>query len=66
MCSCAPPLGELLDVEERPLPSAYPAGSCGVPYQAGHIVHAALAPAKARILRKVFRGSRCARPVSRH
>jgi iron(III) transport system ATP-binding protein len=51
------PLGALHDVEECPLPSAYEAGLCDVLLRADDIVHDDLAPAKAQIIRKAFRGS---------
>jgi iron(III) transport system ATP-binding protein len=51
------PLGALHDLEECPLPSAYEAGLCDVLLRADDIVHDDLAPAKAQIVRKAFRGS---------
>ena len=51
------PLGALHDVEECPLPSAYESGLCDVLLRADDIVHDDLAPAKAQIIRKAFRGS---------
>jgi len=51
------PLGALRDVEECPLPSAYESGLCDVLLRADDIVHDDLAPAKAQIVRKAFRGS---------
>ncbi|MEZ5703207.1 MAG: ABC transporter ATP-binding protein [Burkholderiaceae bacterium] len=51
------PLGDLLDVEECPLPSAYTDGLCDVLLRADDIVHDDAAPVKAQILRKSFRGS---------
>ncbi|HAX23288.1 MAG TPA: ABC transporter ATP-binding protein [Hydrogenophaga sp.] len=51
------PLGALHDVEECPLPSAYESGLCDVLLRADDIVHDDLAPAKAQIVRKAFRGS---------
>ncbi len=50
-------LGDLSDVEECPLPSAYPAGECDVLLRADDIVHDDDAPVKAQIVRKAFRGS---------
>ncbi|MBI2751576.1 MAG: ABC transporter ATP-binding protein [Burkholderiales bacterium] len=50
-------LGELNDVAECPLPSAYPSGECDVLLRADDIVHDDDAPVKAEILRKAFRGS---------
>ena len=51
------PLGDLTDVAECPLPSAYPDGQCDVLLRADDIVHDDEAPVKAEILRKAFRGS---------
>ncbi|MEN9538010.1 MAG: hypothetical protein RLZZ126_245 [Pseudomonadota bacterium] len=51
------PLGELADVLECPLPSAYPGGECDVLLRADDIVHDDDAPVKAEIVRKAFRGS---------
>ena len=51
------PLGELSDVDECPLPEAYPNGECDVLLRADDIVHDDDAPVKARIERKAFRGS---------
>ena len=51
------PLGALLDVDECPLPTAYDAGLCDVLLRADDIVHDDLAPVKAQITRKAFRGS---------
>jgi iron(III) transport system ATP-binding protein len=51
------PLGALLDVDECPLPTAYEAGLCDVLLRADDIVHDDLAPVKAQITRKAFRGS---------
>lgn len=51
------PLGELVDLEECPLPSAYEAGLCDVLLRADDIVHDDTSPIKAQILRKAFRGS---------
>ena len=44
-------------MEECPLPSAYESGLCDVLLRADDIVHDDLAPAKAQIIRKAFRGS---------
>lgn len=51
------PLGELTDVAECPLPSAFAAGQCEVLLRADDIVHDDDAPVKAQIVRKSFRGS---------
>jgi len=51
------PLGQLQDVSECPLPSAYPQGECDVLLRADDIVHDDDAPVKAEIVRKSFRGS---------
>jgi iron(III) transport system ATP-binding protein len=51
------PLGDLTDVDECPLPEAYPDGLCDVLLRADDIVHDDSAPVKARIERKAFRGS---------
>jgi iron(III) transport system ATP-binding protein len=51
------PMGALLDMDECPLPSAYEAGLCDVLLRADDIVHDDLAPTKAQIVRKAFRGS---------
>jgi iron(III) transport system ATP-binding protein len=50
-------LGDLLDGDECPLPSAYPGGQCDVLLRADDIVHDDHAPVQAQILRKAFRGS---------
>jgi iron(III) transport system ATP-binding protein len=50
-------LGDLVDVVECPLPSAYPQGRCEILLRADDIVHDDAAPVKARIDRKAFRGS---------
>jgi iron(III) transport system ATP-binding protein len=50
-------LGDLTDVAECPLPSAYPQGQCDVLLRADDIVHDDHAPVKAEIVRKSFRGS---------
>ncbi|HSH89403.1 MAG TPA: ABC transporter ATP-binding protein [Ramlibacter sp.] len=51
------PLGELSDVAECPLPSAFGSGECDVLLRADDIVHDDDAPVKAEIMRKAFRGS---------
>ena len=51
------PLGDLTDVAECPLPSAFPGGQCDVLLRADDIVHDDAAPVQAEILRKAFRGS---------
>lgn len=51
------PLGDLTDIAECPLPSAYPAGACDVLLRADDIVHDDSAPVKAEIMRKAFRGA---------
>ena len=51
------PLGQLTDVAERPLPSAFANGACDVLLRADDIVHDDDAPVKAQITRKAFRGS---------
>ena len=50
-------LGELTDMSECALPSAYPDGHCDVLLRADDIVHDDDAPVKAQIVRKLFRGS---------
>ena len=50
-------LGELSNMAECPLPSAYLSGECDVLLRADDIVHDDDAPVKAEILRKAFRGS---------
>ena len=50
-------LGELSNIAECPLPSAYASGECDVLLRADDIVHDDEAPVKAEILRKAFRGS---------
>ena len=50
-------LGNLTDLQECPLPDAYPGGLCDVLLRADDIVHDDSAPAKAQIIRKAFRGS---------
>jgi len=51
------PLGDLTDLEECPLPGAYPDGECDVLLRADDVVHDDDAPVQARIVRKAFRGS---------
>lgn len=51
------PLGDLQDLSECPLPTAYPGGLCDVLFRADDIVHDDASTVKARILRKAFRGS---------
>lgn len=51
------PLGDLTDVQECPLPDAFPGGECDVLLRADDIVHDDASPVKARIERKAFRGS---------
>ena len=50
-------LGDLNDMQECPLPDAYPQGLCDVLLRADDIVHDDASPVKAQILRKAFRGS---------
>ncbi|MHB1248177.1 MAG: ABC transporter ATP-binding protein [Polaromonas sp.] len=50
-------LGDLMDLQECPLPSAYAGGLCDVLLRADDIVHDDHAPVKAKIIRKAFRGS---------
>ncbi len=50
-------LGDFTDMQECPLPSAFPGGLCDVLLRADDIVHDDNAPVKAQILRKSFRGS---------
>ncbi len=50
-------LGELSNIAECPLPSAFECGQCDVLLRADDIVHDDEAPVKAEILRKAFRGS---------
>jgi iron(III) transport system ATP-binding protein len=50
-------LGVLEDLQECPLPEAYPGGDCDVLLRADDIVHDDASPVKARIERKAFRGS---------
>jgi iron(III) transport system ATP-binding protein len=51
------PLGELRDMAECPLPTAFCNGECDVLLRADDIVHDDNAPVKAEIIRKAFRGS---------
>jgi iron(III) transport system ATP-binding protein len=51
------PLGELSDMAECPLPTAFCNGECDVLLRADDIVHDDNAPVKAEIIRKAFRGS---------
>jgi iron(III) transport system ATP-binding protein len=51
------PLGDLTDMAECPLPSAFTSGKCDVLLRADDIVHDDDAPVKAEIIRKAFRGS---------
>ena len=51
------PLGELSDMDECPLPAAFPGGECDVLLRADDIVHDDASPVKAQIERKAFRGS---------
>jgi iron(III) transport system ATP-binding protein len=51
------PVGTLKDVAECPLPCAFCEGQCDVLLRADDIVHDDLAPVKAEIVRKAFRGS---------
>ncbi len=50
-------VGDLIDMQECPLPGAYPDGLCDVLLRADDIVHDDEAPVKAEIIRKAFRGS---------
>ena len=50
-------LGDLTDLQECPVPSAYHGGLCDVLLRADDIVHDDNAPVKAQIMRKAFRGS---------
>ena len=50
-------LGALEDLQECPLPEAYPGGNCDVLLRADDIVHDDASAVKARIERKAFRGS---------
>ena len=51
------PIGDLVDVDECPLPGAYPDGQCDVLLRADDIVHDDLSSVEAKIVRKAFRGS---------
>lgn len=51
------PLGELHEVDNCPMPDAYPAGECDVLLRADDILHDDASPVKALIERKSFRGS---------
>jgi iron(III) transport system ATP-binding protein len=51
------PLGDLADMAECPLPSAFASGECDVLLRADDILHDDDAPVKAQILRKAFRGA---------
>ncbi|WP_334155261.1 ABC transporter ATP-binding protein [Tepidimonas sp.] len=51
------PLGELEDVAECPLPSAFPDGLCEVLLRADDVVHDDASPFRAEIVRKAFRGA---------
>lgn len=51
------PMGDLVDVADCPLPSAFAAGKCDLLLRADDIVHDDDAPVKAEIIRKAFRGS---------
>jgi iron(III) transport system ATP-binding protein len=51
------PLGPLQDIEECPLPSAYPDGLCDVLLRADDIVHDPGAQVRGQIVRKAFRGA---------
>lgn len=50
-------LGDLGNVQECPLPSAYAGGICDILLRADDIVHDDSASVKAEVLRKAFRGS---------
>jgi iron(III) transport system ATP-binding protein len=50
-------LGDLADIAECPLPTAFAHGHCDVLLRADDIVHDDNAPVKAEIIRKAFRGS---------
>ena len=50
-------LGDLTDLQECPVPGAYPGGLCDVLLRADDIVHDDNSPVKAQIVRKAFRGS---------
>ena len=49
--------GDLSEVTDCPLPSAYPEGLCDVLLRADDVVHDDDAPVQAEIIRKAFRGS---------
>ncbi|WP_143896293.1 ABC transporter ATP-binding protein [Tepidimonas sediminis] len=51
------PLGELEDMAECPLPSAFPDGLCEVLLRADDVVHDDASPFRAEIVRKAFRGA---------
>jgi iron(III) transport system ATP-binding protein len=51
------PLGELSDLAECPVPSAYEGGRCDVLLRADDIVHDDASPIQAEIVRKAFRGA---------
>jgi iron(III) transport system ATP-binding protein len=51
------PLGNLSDISECPMPSAYEGGVCDVLLRADDIVHDDDAPVQAQIKRKAFRGA---------
>jgi iron(III) transport system ATP-binding protein len=51
------PLGELHDMDNCPLPEAFPLGECDVLLRADDIVHDDASTVRARIERKAFRGS---------
>ncbi|MCS6811682.1 MAG: ABC transporter ATP-binding protein, partial [Tepidimonas sp.] len=51
------PLGELEDVAECPLPSAFADGLCEVLLRADDVVHDDSSPFRAEIVRKAFRGA---------
>jgi iron(III) transport system ATP-binding protein len=50
-------LGDLPTRQDCPLPTAYPDGQCDLLLRADDVVHDDLAPVKAEVLRKAFRGS---------
>ena len=51
------PVGDVTDVDECVLPTAFEGGQCDVLLRADDIVHDDDAPVKAEIIRKAFRGS---------
>ncbi len=53
----ATPVGTLRDPQECPLPDAYTGGVCDLLLRADDIVHDDLAPTKATIMRRAFRGA---------